>query len=251
MTSRNGSTWALSNFKQQVDLPELTRGRILKRYKRFLADVEIPGVGVVTAHCPNTGSMESCWAPSAPVELSHSDNPARKLEWTLERVDMGAGWVGVNTLRVNSIVGEGIREGRIHELAGYEKVQAEPKCAVAGYERSRLDFKLTDEAGREVWVEVKNTTLLRGDWVEFPDAVTTRGQKHLDVLSQLVAENRRAVLIFAINRPEGKGFKPAASIDPEYARKLNSVMVQGVEVLVVRLHHRDRAIVVESSARYQ
>lgn len=234
-----------------MDLPELTRGRILKRYKRFLADVEIPGIGVVTAYCPNTGSMESCWAPSAPVELSHSNNPARKLAWTLERVDMGAGWVGVNTLRVNSIIGEGIREGRIPQLAGYEKVKAEPRCAVAGYKRSRLDFRLTDDEGREAWVEIKNTTLLRGDWVEFPDAVTTRGQKHLDILARLVAEKRRAVLIFAINRSEGKGFKPATSIDPEYARKLSRVMAQGVEVLVVRLHHGARAIEVKSSARYQ
>ncbi|MES9956115.1 MAG: sugar fermentation stimulation protein SfsA, partial [Sedimenticola sp.] len=111
-------------------LPPLTRGRIIKRYKRFLADVVLDDGSQVTAHCPNTGSMRGCWEPDAPVQLSHSDNPKRKLAWTLERVDMGKGWVGVNTARTNAVVAEAVIEGKVPSLAGYEQLKREVKFEV-------------------------------------------------------------------------------------------------------------------------
>ena len=110
-----------------MELPPLTNGRILKRYKRFLADIELPDGSQVTAHCPNTGSMLGCWAPDAPVQISHSDNPKRKLAWTLERVDMGNGWIGVHTGRTNGVVEEAIRAGAVPLLGGYASVCTKQK----------------------------------------------------------------------------------------------------------------------------
>jgi sugar fermentation stimulation protein A len=221
-----------------VILPELHRGRIHRRYKRFLADVELDDGRMVTAHCPNTGSMAGCWAPLAPVELSHSADPKRKLAWTLERVDMGAGWVGVHTGRTNPVIAEAIEHGRIARLAGYRELRREVEYTPAGHPRSRLDIMLNDSASDpDAYVEIKNTTLLDGDLVRFPDAVTERGRKHLDVLAEAVAGGRRGVIVFAVNRPEGERFAPAWSIDPGYAERLCEVAEHGVEVLAVRIRH--------------
>lgn len=232
-----------------MDLPQLTRGRILDRYKRFFADIDVPGVGVVTAHCPNTGSMRTCWAPNAPAEISRSDNPKRKLKWTLERVDMGEGWIGVNTNRVNSIIAEGIERQRIAELSGYARMLREPACPLPDFAKTRLDIRLAGD-GADAWVEIKNATLLEDGWIRFPDAVTERGRKHLEVLSALARRGDRAVLVFAINRPEGRGFQPAERIDPEYAKSLGFALESGVEVLTVRLRHARQAIEVDSVERY-
>ena len=219
-----------------MELPPLTSGWILDRYKRFFADVELADGRRVTAHVPNTGRMTGCWAPGAPVQLSHSDNPRRKLPWTLERVDMGAGWIGVNTARVNAVVAEGIELGRIAPLAGYAKLQREvtPDC-IPG--TSRLDLALSEGERPPAWVEVKNTTLLLGDALTFPDAVTERGRRHLEDLARLVACGRRAVILFALNRPEGDHFRPADEVDPHYGETLRRVAAEGVEVLPVRLRH--------------
>ncbi len=134
-----------------MQLPPLTNGRILSRYKRFLADVELGDGSQVTAHCPNTGRMTGCWAPGAPVQLSFSDNPKRKLAWTLERVDMGAGWVGVNTARTNSVVAEAITEGRVLALSGYQRLQREVRFDVPGHPASRLDLLLSEGGGLDAW----------------------------------------------------------------------------------------------------
>jgi sugar fermentation stimulation protein A len=221
-------------------LPPMTSGRMVRRYKRFLADVELSDGILVTAHCANTGSMEGCWAPGAPVELSHSDNPRRKLAWTLERIDMGDGWIGVNTLRVNAIVAEGISLGRIKPLAGYRNIRSEPVMDF-GSGRSRLDLLLAAADG-DCLVEVKNATLLRDGVIQFPDAVTTRGRKHLDMLAHAAMLGYRACLVFAINRPESTRFRPADATDPAYASRLFEVMTQGVEVIVVKLVHGRQAI---------
>ena len=125
-----------------MQLPKLTPGRILRRYKRFLADVELANGELVTAHCPNTGSMRSCWQPGVPVELSHSSDPKRKIAWTLARVDMGSGWVGVHTGRTNPVMAEGIAEGRIPPLAGYDELRREVRFELEGHPRSRLDLQL-------------------------------------------------------------------------------------------------------------
>jgi len=224
-----------------MQLPPLTNGWILRRYQRFFADVELEDGSRVVAHVPNTGRMTGCWAPGAPVQLSHSDNPRRKLAWTLERVDMGAGWIGVNTHRVNAVVEEGLREGRVPALAGYRRLQREvTPGAIPG--TSRLDLLLEEGPGEPAWVEVKNTTLLVGDALCFPDAVTARGQKHLAELARLREAGYRAVILYALNRPEGSRFRPADEIDPDYGRILREVVRQGVEVVALRLRHTADAI---------
>lgn len=230
-----------------LSLPPLTRGTLLRRYKRFLADVELPGVGLVTAHCPNTGSMVSCWAPGAPVQLSHSDNPARKLAWTLECVDMGRGWVGVNTSRVNRAVRAAVEHGAIDAVTGYTHITSEPRVSFAGYPASRFDLLLQKSGAPDCYIEVKNTTLLSGDTVRFPDAITERGRKHLELLALAVARGARGVILFAVNRPEGRWFEPAADIDPQYAQTLARVQRAGVEIIVARLRHGLNTLAVTGS----
>jgi len=230
-----------------LHLPPLTTGTLIKRYKRFLADVELPGVGVVTAHCPNTGSMASCWKPGAPVRLSHSANPKRKLAWTLECVDMGHGWVGVNTGRVNAAVKAAIEHGAVAGLDAGARIRSEPRIAFDGHPASRFDLLLEDDCGPACFVEVKNTTLLVGQSVKFPDAVTERGRKHLELLAAAVSQGARGVILFAVNRPEGRWFEPAAEIDPQYADALSRAVDAGVEVIVARLRHGERSLEVTGS----
>ena len=234
-----------------VDLGPLTAGHIRRRYKRFLADVELQGGQVIIAHCPNTGSMESCWAPGKRVELSFSDNPRRKLPWTLERVDMGQGWVGVNTARVNGVIAAAIREQRIPALRGYRRIRHEPSITVDGYPPSRFDLALGGGNHADAFVEIKNATLLRGDVVQFPDAVTVRGLKHLNLLMHVVENGCRGVLVFAVNRPEGKCFEPAWSVDPVYAARLEEVVGRGVEVVAVRVRHTRTGIDIAGSTSHR
>lgn len=217
-------------------LPPLIDGCILRRYKRFLADVELADGTRVTAHVANTGSMAGCWKPGAPVQLSHSSNPRRKLPWTLERVDMGGGWVGVNTARPNAVMAEGIAMGRIPSLAGYARLRREVAYSDERH-RGRLDIALEGGTARDALVEIKNVTLLDGGCVRFPDAVSERGRKHLGLLRSAVGEGYRGVMLFAVNRPEGQVFAPAWSIDPAYGARLLEVVAAGVEVLAVRIRH--------------
>lgn len=218
-------------------LPPLTPGRIVRRYKRFLADVELADGTLVTAHCPNTGTMKSCWEPGAAVELSHSDNPRRKLEWTLERVDMGDGWVGVNTMRTNSVIAEALEGGLIPQLSGYRLLKREISFQGDNGAGARFDMLLQEGAEADAFVEVKNVTLLDRDRVRFPDAVTERGRKHLDLLLEAVNRDCRGVVLFAVNRPEGDCFSPAETIDPAYSTRLREVVRGGVEALAVRIKH--------------
>lgn len=221
-----------------MQLPPLSRGRILNRYKRFLADVELDDGRVITAHCPNTGAMHGCWRPGAPAEVSAASGRGRRLAWTLERVDMGLGWIGVHTGRVNAVVAEGILDGRIAALAGYPDLRREVRITTARNGASRLDMVLAGSAhGPTAVVEVKNATLLDGDTVRFPDAVTERGRKHLEVLMDAVCAGYRAVLLFAVNRPEGCKLAPAWSIDPAYAQTLAAARDAGVEILARRVQH--------------
>lgn len=230
-----------------LTLPPLTTGTLIKRYKRFLADVALPGMGMVTAHCPNTGSMASCWKPGAPVRLSHSDNPKRKLAWTLECVDMGRGWVGVNTSRVNSAVKAAIEHGAIDGLGAYTRIRGEPRILFDGHPASRFDLVLENDGAPECFIEVKNTTLLVGEAVKFPDAITERGRKHLELLALTVSQGSRGIILFAVNRPEGRWFEPAAEIDPQYAETLSRVVDAGVEVIVARLRHGETTLEITGS----
>ena len=220
-----------------MQLPPLFDGRILRRYKRFLADVELADGACVTAHVPNTGSMATCWEPGAPVQVSYSDNARRKLAWTLERVQMGAGWVGVHTGRTNPVIAEAIAGERVTRLLGYGRLQREVSYAPAGQQRGRIDLLLSAGSGADALVEVKNVTLLDGEHVRFPDSVSLRGRKHLDLLRTAVEEGYRGVILFAVNRPEGNCFAPAWGIDPAYAERLLDVVEAGVEALAVRIRH--------------
>jgi sugar fermentation stimulation protein A len=186
--------------------------------------------------------MATCWAPGAPVQLSHSDDQRRKLAWTLERVDMGAGWVGVHTGRPNAVLAEGIAAWRIPSLSGYREVRREVVFAPPGYEGGRLDLMLRAGPAPDALVEIKNCTLLDGDCLRFPDAVSLRGRKHLDLLAAAVARGHRGVMLFALNWPEGRRFAPAWGLDPAYGRRLVQVAAQGVEVLAVRLCHTADAL---------
>ena len=224
-----------------MQLPPLTDGLILKRYKRFLADVELDNGTTITAHCPNTGRMTGCWEPGARVQLSHSDNPRRKLAWTLERVNMGSGWIGVNTHRVNGVIAEAIAEERINQLAGYKALKREP-TVVHGEARSRLDLMLYEGPQADAYIEIKSVTLLQEPCLVFPDAISERARKHLHLLAGLAAKGQRAVMVYALNRPEGRYFAPADDIDQEYGYALRGACSEGVEVLAVRLHHTDTGI---------
>ncbi len=221
-----------------MQFPPLTRGVILRRYKRFLADVELEDGRLVTAHCPNTGSMKGCWSPGAPVEISFSDNPRRKLAWTLERVDMGQGWVGVNTGRTNGVVAEAVAAGRVPQLTGYPEMRREVGFDIPGHPRSRLDLMLTGGVRPDALIEIKNVTLWEGDQLRFPDAVSVRALKHINLLLAMVERQQiRGVILFALNRPEGRSFSPAEDVDPAYASRLREVVERGVEVLALRIHH--------------
>ncbi|NIQ95699.1 MAG: DNA/RNA nuclease SfsA [Desulfuromonadales bacterium] len=203
----------------------LIEARLLRRYQRFLADVELSDGTVVTAHTPNTGSMKQCAVPGHAVLISQSDNPARKLRYTLELIRVNGYWVDTHTHRTNRVVEEGLRQGAIAGLSGYEVV---PEYRFGG---SRIDFHLQNER-EKVLVEVKNVTLCcTSELACFPDAVTTRGQKHLRELLAAKQEGYRAVIFFLVQRGEAKAFAPADEIDPEYGRLLREVAAQGVEVL--------------------
>lgn len=209
--------------------PPLEQAILLKRYKRFLADIRLANGEEMTIHCPNTGSMKNCWAPETPCWFSRSNDPKRKLPGTLEITSTPDGFlVGVNTGRPNKLVREAIESGVIAELQGYSEIRPEVKY---GDENSRIDLLLID-GERRCYVEVKNTTLGVGDGrVLFPDAVTTRGAKHLRELMAMVEQGHRAVLVFCVQHSGAQSVGPADEIDPVYGQTLREAMDAGVEVL--------------------
>jgi len=209
-----------------VKLPALYRGVLIKRYKRFLADVQLEDGRTVTAHCPNSGSMKGCALPGSPVWLSLSDNKKRKLAYTWELVEADGCLAGINTALPNLLVREAIENGTVSQLAGYETIRPE----VPYGENSRIDLLLDGPAGR-CFVEVKNVTLAEGDRALFPDAVTLRGQKHLRELMRVVSEGGRGVIFFTVLRGDARSMSPADLIDPEYGRLLRESCRHGVEAL--------------------
>ena len=207
----------------------LLQGRLIKRYKRFLADVMLDDGTVVTAHCANTGAMTGCAEPGWQVWLSKSHNPKRKLaySWELSRTDAGH-FIGVNTHKANDLVAEALRHNVITELAGYAAIQREVK---AGTDNSRIDFKLSAPKKVDCFVEVKSVTLLQHEQGFFPDAVTLRGQKHLFTLEELVKQGQRAVLLFCVQHSGIESVDIARHIDPGYAEALQQANQSGVEML--------------------
>lgn len=217
-----------------MKFPEpLIKGRLIRRYKRFLADVRLPDGTEVTAHCPNTGSMLGCQPPDAHVWLSRSDNPARKLAYTWELVETAPAVLAcVNTARPNAQAREAIEAGRISELSGYSHCRSEVRY---GEEKSRIDLLLSGhESEPDAWVEVKNVTLEENGQGFFPDAVTTRGQKHLRELMAQVALGERAVLFFVVNHTGIETVRPADHIDQHYGQLLRQACDAGVEVIAYR-----------------
>ena len=210
----------------------ILEGVLERRYNRFLADVILPGGERTTAHCPNTGSMKTCWEVGAPVLLSdHGAETSRKLRYTLEACQMGGHWVGVNTMTPNRVVEEAVRAGRIPELAGFSTVKREVKYG----ENSRIDLLLSHESAESVcYVEVKNTTLREGESALFPDAITERGLKHVQELANVVRRGHRGVMLFFVNRSDCEWMGPADTIDAAYGKALRAAVSKGVEVLAYR-----------------
>ena len=215
-----------TNFKG-LQWPELIQGTLIKRYKRFLADVELNDGTIVTAHCPNTGSMAGCSKPGRPVYLSSHNNPKRKLKYTWELIKMPTSLVGVNTLVPNRLVVESIKAGVVPELSGYDSVDREVKIN----EHTRLDFVLTSHGKKSCYGEIKNCTLVNDGVAAFPDAVTARGLKHINELEALVESGHRCVMFYFIQRMDARVFNPADHIDPEYGKGLRRAVRNGVEML--------------------
>lgn len=219
---------------------------LVKRYKRFLADVVLADGSEITVHCPNTGSMKRCAEPGSRVWLSDSANPKRKYRYTWEWVEIDSQYRAcVNTARPNQLVKEALDQRRIPGLESWVELIAEPKV-----EDGRLDFCLLQEDGRRCWIEVKSVTLLEQFWPEpeqlgtdsqmpntglgcFPDAVTERGRKHLKRLEALKAEGDRAVMLFCVPHEGIQRVTVAHHIDVKYAQVLKDVMANGVEVMAV------------------
>jgi sugar fermentation stimulation protein A len=208
--------------------PELIPGILVKRYKRFMADVKLADGEVVTAHCPNSGSMRECCEPGRRVHLSFHDHPKRKLKYTWELIEMPTSIVGINTLIPNRLVAESIEAGLISDLNGYDNITREVKTS----DNTRLDILLSNEDGNRCYVEIKNCTLVKEGVACFPDAVTSRGLKHLVELSSLVSKGFRCVIFYVIQRMDAKTFQPADHIDPAYGKQLRQVLKHGVEILV-------------------
>jgi sugar fermentation stimulation protein A len=210
-----------------MDFPSpLIPAKLLKRYKRFLADVEFADGTVSVAHCANPGAMLGLAVPGARVWLAPSPNPKAKLAWRWELEEAAGGLVGINTSNPNQLVAEAISAGHIATLKGYERLHREVAYGV----NSRVDL-LLETGGRRCFVEVKNVHLKRGDRAEFPDCVTARGAKHLQELAAEVRAGHRAVMFFCIQRDDCAAFSIAADLDPGYARAFIAAREAGVEAV--------------------
>jgi sugar fermentation stimulation protein A len=224
-------------FNQEIDMqfePPLEKGKLIRRYKRFLADIEMQDGRTLTLHCPNTGSMRNCAEAGSSVWFSNSGNLKRKYLYTWELVAVSQDWLAcINTQRANGLVSEAIREGRIKPLQGYDRILPEVRY---GIENSRIDL-LLQGAAADCYIEVKNVTLLERDNLGlFPDARTERGCKHLRELVKVAAEGQRAVLFFCVAHNGIERVSPAWAIDPVYAETLLWAHSQGVEVLAYGAH---------------
>ncbi|EKJ8217218.1 DNA/RNA nuclease SfsA [Citrobacter sedlakii] len=212
--------------------PPLQRATLVKRYKRFLADVITPDGTELTLHCPNTGAMTGCAEPGDTVWYSTSENTKRKYPhtWELTETQNGA-LICVNTLWANRLTKEALEQGRVSELSGYSTLKSEVKY---GAERSRIDFMLQADFRPDCYIEVKSVTLAEKDFGFFPDAITERGQKHLRELMSVAAEGKRAVIFFAVLHSAITRFSPARHIDAKYAQLLIEAQRKGVEILVYK-----------------
>ncbi len=207
----------------------LIEGVLIRRYKRFLADVQLQDGKVVTAHTPNTGSMKGCSTPGSRVWLSHSNNPNRKYPLSWELVEIAKNiLVGINTILPNTLAREGIEQGIITELQGYDTIRKEVPY---GREGSRIDLLLQNGENNKCYVEVKNVTLVEDRIAFFPDAVSQRAAKHLRELEAMVKKDHRGVILYCVQRKDAREVRPADSIDPVYGQTLRKSIDQGVEAI--------------------
>ncbi|MDB4581544.1 DNA/RNA nuclease SfsA [Draconibacterium sp.] len=207
---------------------KLVHGTLIKRYKRFLADVQLDDGRVVVAHCTNSGSMKSCLENGAEVYLTPVSDPKRKTKFTWEMIKINNNWVGINTGNPNKLAFEAVSEGLIPELSGYTYVKREVK-----FGDSRFDVFAENE-NEKCFIEVKNVSLKEGKYALFPDAVTTRGQKHLNTLMEVKLQGIRAVMLYIVQRVDIEVFAPASDIDPTYAKMLREAVDAGVEVIAMQ-----------------
>ncbi len=207
---------------------KLVSGKLIKRYKRFLTDVELEDGSIVVAHCTNSGTMKSCLEEGAPVLLSPAKDPKRKTRFTWETIYINGGWIGINTIIPNQLVYEAVKNNEIVGLENYTNVRREVK-----FEDSRLDVFAENE-NEKCFIEVKNVTMKVGDAALFPDAVTTRGLKHLETLIRIKKQGMRAVMVYVIQRMDVDSFGVAKHIDPKYAEALQRAIDQGVEVFPIQ-----------------
>lgn len=221
----------------------LIRGTLVKRYKRFLADVRLDGGGAVTATCPNTGTMLGLTEPGMTIHLSRSDSPSRKYAYTWEMTDRpGFGLIGINTARPNALVEKAIMSGAIASLAGYDSIRREVKYGT----NSRIDLLLEKKGRPPCYVEVKNVTLYRKPGLaEFPDCVTERGTKHLAELAAMAKQGSRAVMVYCIQGGGAEAFALTPDIDPIYHRAFGEAREHGVEAIAVTCHVRLEGISVD------
>jgi sugar fermentation stimulation protein A len=207
---------------------KLIKAKILKRYKRFLADVELENGEVITVHVPNTGRMTTCWAPGWDCIISDSENPSRKYRHTLEMTHNGETWIVANTGIPNKLAEDFISSKLIPGLKNYDSIKREVKYG----ENSRIDLLLENE-NEKCFVEVKNTTLVEDGIAYFPDAPSDRALKHLKELEQEVVNGNRAVMLYLITREDAESFSPADHVDPRYGKAVKQAVKNGVEVISV------------------
>ena len=228
---------------------KLYEGKLIKRYKRFLADIILEDGSEVTAHVPNSGAMTSCIEDNCPVWVTYHDNPKRKLKYTLELTKIGENLICTNTQVANKIAIEAIENGTIQELQGYDILKPEQKYG----QNSRIDILLEnskDETTKKCFVEVKSVSLRLEDSLAFPDAVTTRGKKHLEELAQMAKEGHRAVMLFIVQRTDNMDFRIANEIDKKYYETFLEVTKNGVEVLVYQSDIKKDEIKVAKKLNY-
>jgi len=246
MTSRPASVDHRSRrLSRTVGVPvgaHLT-GQLVRRYKRFLADVRTGEGSILTVHCPNPGSMLGCNAPGAAVRCSSSDDPRRKLKHTLEMIRCGRCWVGVHPMLANRLVARALKANVLPDLQDYRQVRREVDVGRG----SRLDFRLHGHPrdARPAYLEVKSATLAEGKRARFPDSVTERGRRHVETLARIHRDGARAGLLFVVQRADCDSVEPADDIDPAYGRALREAVRVGVEVWAVRARVTAREIRME------
>ncbi len=218
--------------------PPLVEGILIQRYQRFFADVRLSCGEIAVAHCPNTGPMTGVCLPGSRVWLSISDNPKRKLPYTWEIIEIDGELIGINTALPNRVIGQMIAEHLIPELGIYHTYKSEVPY---GNEKSRIDFLLLGN-DTDRYVEIKNTTWSKGSLALFPDTITTRGQKHLRELTNIIDSKHKSTIIYFINRGDCSRFAPGDEADPSYGKLLRDALEKGLEILACRFRQSPQGI---------